>query len=790
MATYYVSRSGSDGNNGTSPLTPFATLAHAQSILAAGDTLLLNYGSRWFETLTIPQANVTVDSYGAGRIFDAVGYVLNAPIVDGGEGLGGWSSYASGETVFFGEDSFAGTSGASIGGHTPTVGLGWVLQANGGTSAVLLDGSGGVYATATGSTTYLCQPPNLSTTGILNPAYYVQANVTFKTIVAGDIGAVCARGQAGTKTMYSGYLDSAGNIAIQKFANGTPGTVVGPTNVQTIVAGTAYTLKLTVVGNTVTLFLNGTQVGQYTDPSPITGGTALFQPGMPGILLHPGVAAETATTGLHISAFSCGPLDTGTAANTFQTTLPTQPFVVDYNGTYCFQGVGPNSLQDNEWYWYANKLYFRNDSGAPATGSVVASQSDSCITATGKAGLTVQNVACEHAQLPAFDFSGCTGLTVQNCYGQRSSVSISAVHGILALDGASTNALIQNNIFRQVAGTAIYMTPTCTGPLTVQFNRLYDLFEGISQGIEFTNTSDSTAKVWRGNVVTIPYAAQVGEYSNSEKGGLTFFGDNWLVERNLVIGGALYGSTHPGNNHTVRDNFYYRCGGGFFYTNLGMSGGGGAIRTADNTATVYTGLSAYRNVMLDCPVGPWVDSATTANRTGFSYYNNLILNLNVGPGVQNEGGAAAGSYQAFFNQAMSGAFENNVVYDASGAGTGGLFFKSETALNAWTSDHNVWGPDAAGKFKFKSTAYDTLAAYQAGQSRDQHSINSTPTFYLSDYRPPTYPDLNEVFVALASFRNEWRSPARHLGIPVSGVTQMPTPDAGVEATYGYWGIAV
>src|SRR6185437_835507 len=178
------------------------------------------------------------------------------------------------------------------------------------------------------------------------------------------------------------------------------------------------------------LYLNGTQVLQYTDLSPILSGTALFEPRSPGVYLHPGQAAETATTGMHVSAFVCEPFDAATATNTYQfSTLSTKPYVVDYNGTYCFQGVGPNSLNNNEWYWYGNTLYFRNDAGAPSDGSVVVANKNNCLSATGKSGLTIQNIAVEHAIQPAFNFSACPNLTLQNCYGQRTSYSSSAVHG-------------------------------------------------------------------------------------------------------------------------------------------------------------------------------------------------------------------------------------------------------------------------------------------------------------------------------------------------------------------------
>lgn len=74
MTTYYVSAAGSNSNNGLSTGAPFLTIAHAVSVMVAGDTCLMNGGDTFTETISPPAAlsgssgsPTTFGAYGAGR---------------------------------------------------------------------------------------------------------------------------------------------------------------------------------------------------------------------------------------------------------------------------------------------------------------------------------------------------------------------------------------------------------------------------------------------------------------------------------------------------------------------------------------------------------------------------------------------------------------------------------------------------------------------------------------------------------------------------------------------------
>ena len=70
---YYVSSSGSDLNNGTSTLTPIASLAKVNSLnLLPGDNVLFRCGDTWYGTLNITKSGyvgnvITYGAYGTGN---------------------------------------------------------------------------------------------------------------------------------------------------------------------------------------------------------------------------------------------------------------------------------------------------------------------------------------------------------------------------------------------------------------------------------------------------------------------------------------------------------------------------------------------------------------------------------------------------------------------------------------------------------------------------------------------------------------------------------------------------
>lgn len=89
--TYYVSTSGSNGNNGTSSGTPWQTLAYTSGKYSAGDIILLKRGDTWYETLTVSASGssgnrITFGAYGTG----------DNPVVSGFTVVTGWTNAGGG----------------------------------------------------------------------------------------------------------------------------------------------------------------------------------------------------------------------------------------------------------------------------------------------------------------------------------------------------------------------------------------------------------------------------------------------------------------------------------------------------------------------------------------------------------------------------------------------------------------------------------------------------------------------------------------------------------------------
>lgn len=90
--TYYVSSSGNDGANGTSPSTPWATLNKVNGFpFSAGDNILFNRGNTFYGTLKISSSGtsasrITFGAYGSGA----------DPIISGFTTISKWTSYGGG----------------------------------------------------------------------------------------------------------------------------------------------------------------------------------------------------------------------------------------------------------------------------------------------------------------------------------------------------------------------------------------------------------------------------------------------------------------------------------------------------------------------------------------------------------------------------------------------------------------------------------------------------------------------------------------------------------------------
>ena len=86
QTTYYVSKAGSDANNGTSTSTPWQTIAKVNShTFSSGDIVLFKKGDTFVGNITTNSDGVTYDSYGSG----------NLPIITGLVSVTSWTNLGS-----------------------------------------------------------------------------------------------------------------------------------------------------------------------------------------------------------------------------------------------------------------------------------------------------------------------------------------------------------------------------------------------------------------------------------------------------------------------------------------------------------------------------------------------------------------------------------------------------------------------------------------------------------------------------------------------------------------------
>lgn len=715
MATYYVSNAGSDANNGLSTGLPFLTVAKLQAMLAVNDTGLLRRGDRWKETLTVPANGITIDTYGAAAVYDAASYCTNAPIIDGGEYITGWSAYAGGISDSYVTDDFTGTSGNNITTSTFEQGVGPWSLVNGFANPVVFSSDG---CARRGNATVMSQHA-AANAALTSADQYASANVRVKTLLSVDTALLLLRqnpsGQGYGNFIYAGLVTSAGTNVMRT------GWFIGNTNTFfdttiTLAAATDYLLRVEAQGTVVRSYLNGVLI-DTRDFAGTFMGTFQQGPGLPGFRLGSTSAPVGAdTTGMQLIDYDAGPLGApGTPVNTYQATLGTDPMIVDLRGAYSPPGIGVNLLADGTYFYKGGKIYLRSNAGIPSNTDVVGGFRNYGITSLGKTNTTIRGVAFEHCRDHSVNItSGGSGALLSQCMAQRSSGG-AAANGVFAFASHAT-PVIDSCVLRDCGSDAIYMSSPCHD-YRVTNNRLGRVDGPNADCFQYDGTGGDVANgLVSGNVMYGP--------NLSPKGCVIIFGDNHTIENNYFEGGTNFHIACVGSHHVIRNNVFYNC-------RASIPGTGGAFEITDNSATAWTDYIVHHNVFIDCNPAINVWSAGTANRSALLFYANTIVNSAVVPT----------NGQVVFAQAISGEFKDNIIWNASGSGQS---YKVTSLIGgAWVSDYNLIGPEAASFINFTATLYSTLAAYVAGKSQDAHSIKANPLFVNlggiakdgTDYRP-------------------------------------------------------
>ena len=688
MTTYYVANNGNDAADGLSTGTPWKTLAKVNGFtFQAGDTILLNRGDRWLETLTPPRSSLTVGAYGADPVTDTAGYVTNAPVIDGGITVTGWSSYLGGAPYEYAKDDFAGTAGAELSTTTMEIGGPWVRQTTfSGSNTLVLSNAGRVRRGTAGLVVYYATatPPSAD--------YAVEADFTILSLLTTDPSRLAARTDTVAQTQYTMGVDPAGNVAFSKFVAGA-GT--GLLNVPfTWNVGQTYKLRMEVEGSKIRGYVDGVRV----DNDAITD-TAIFSTGKAGLRMGGGSApAPSDTTGIHVDNFRVFPIGAGgVPVNTYQATLAAEAKVASLRGSYAKHGLSTDTLNDGEFFWLSGKLYVRSDAGQPSNTDVIGGQRDNGINCGTLSNTTIQDVAIENTNDRAIVHIGGSGAVLRRVMAQRTSGELGN-NGTFAFQ-THTNWTVDQCVIRNVGSDGIYAVTTSNPAVTN--SRIGPCFGPNADCLQI----DSADGVSVNSTITGNWMTQAG--STSPKGCLILFGNNHVVTDNYMERTNNFGVSCPGSSFTVARNVFYRIAQG------------GAVRVMDNPPGIpLDGHLVHHNVMIECMAGILVGSGGSGkNRTNQRYIANTIYNQSVAPSP----------YQVWSTQPLAGEFKDNILWNASGTG-GSYQIQSIVSGQSWDSDYNLIGPEATGFISFTGTAYDTLAAYSAGKAQDTHSLTADPMF--------------------------------------------------------------
>jgi hypothetical protein len=203
--------------------------------------------------------------------------------------------YRLGESTIA-RDNFSGTAGTLLQSHAGQTGATWAHSGTSQTDAVLTD-TGSVRRNGVGAAMY-------STSGTPPSAdYSVSADFTTKSALDQDGIQVIGRVGSGDNYYAAGYTSNGagtGKAELSKVVNGTAtslGSIATPFTV-----GQVYSIKLVMVGTTISMAVDGSVIASATDGSLTAAGKAGLRFGFAGATPSP-----TNTTGAQADNFAVTP---------------------------------------------------------------------------------------------------------------------------------------------------------------------------------------------------------------------------------------------------------------------------------------------------------------------------------------------------------------------------------------------------------------------------------------------------------------------------------------------------
>ena len=754
--TYYVSNCGtvgSDSNNGTSPSTPWLTIAKVNSsVFYPGDTIEFQNGCTWREELNLPSPGtasypITVSTYGAG----------NPPIISGSQVITSWTDEPQSPTDFTSDhslqaywtmDQMSGSSflDSTSNGNTLTNINGVTQNANHLQGSYSAD-----FAAAQGME--LSRSDSTLSAGFPGKNGTINSNITVGAWIyldSSNANTPFIFKGTGSWELFKGSGPNLGKMNWQIFINSANHNVQSD-NGNLLTPDAWYHVVGSVNGSTgeQALFINGVKQTQTYN----TGGAALstdttaLQVAGNGSNFLDGKVDELfvfnrSLSDSEIARIYTSRLDGSDGSYTlYYTGANASPLAVYENGaamSYIAQKAG---MTPGSWYWDATnaRVYIRPTGDvAPSTETFEIPQRLTCITDSRNytiiTGLTCQ----EPAQKGVF-VTG-SNVTVQNMLINNvrengpTSPNLNAAGVGVFWEGS--NDVIQNNIVAN-ANWGIFSDAPAGQTISglIQSNTVYNIgYDGIGFAISNRNGGVLSNTIAQYNVLH-----DIGIYNL--QGG--------AVE--CILAGAT-----PGTGNIFRYNLMYNIGNAHKNSfPMNVQGGAG-------------GCAFYGNVVYNS-YGPCM--SVLKGPGGNRFYNNTCYNNGLA------GAQGAGIYIDGGSSDSGNVFANNIVY----AGPNTTFTYVTAGSTSSTLDNNLYYGGTATPFNWNGTAY-SMVNYLAASGQDAHSVNADPLF--------TSPSTN-------NFSLTSNSPAIGAGVNLGSTYQLDLAPGSVwpfkvstaiQSTNGAWDI--
>ena len=652
-ATYYVSNSGSDSNNGTSTGTPWQTIAHVNvQTFNPGDSILFQSGGEWREQLNATNSGsagspITFTNYGSGA-----NPLISAAVIP--------SSW---------------TNNASQSGNT-----GNLLSANFDSDSLSPFTSGGgspaLSVTESWTPSYSVEFPSgsnyLSGTFAAQSTLYAREYVYIATNGGGDGDEIIDIYNTGTE-LYTVYLTSTNFIAYYNQVTSAGSTTSCSLTTTAWHYIDFYWLEGSSTG-AIGIKLDGTSCYSATGQNTGSSGANTLHAGQVN------TATGWVTYMDNIDVGNTGYLGAITPGvpNTWSASVITSPIEVFFNRTL---GTNVASVAactaPGDWYWSGGTLYVYSTSSpsiAYTSPGIEAPQANSAVDVTGNY-VTLSGLIFERNNL---SYTGPVILNANNVTLQNSEVRYGISSGVrVGGDTTSnTNIVVNSNSIHDNQGTGVYgyqQIASLDNEVIIENNAIYNNvgYAGVGDGLQ------AYANYWIIQYNTIYNNGDLSDDNIALHIYATSNSDHTYGQHNIVRYNTIYNQSSETTADGSGIETDHGAGYNSIYYNVIFNNTGPCIDIFESNNTSVEQNSCYGNV----------------TNSSFSYPSE-ILSVDLG------GSSSANT------------FTNNIAY-SNNSYTYAVYIDANVISGGITFSHNLWYAPSATNWYYNGSGGNNLATWNA-----------------------------------------------------------------------------